>query len=80
MLFFCFNIDFCEVCQPKLVHTLCKNSDCQNSLATRIFAMSSVAEFFKKKFGEDKNIHIIYEDQHSNDFNSLFARVYGLYI
>ncbi|XP_025114205.1 gibberellic acid methyltransferase 2-like [Pomacea canaliculata] len=35
-----------------------------------------IIERLRKKHGQDLNIQVLYEDQPSNDFNSLFKRVY----
>ncbi|XP_065058832.1 uncharacterized protein LOC135686513 isoform X2 [Rhopilema esculentum] len=40
--------------------------------------ISSCIQTLRSKFGEDLPIHVIYEDQPTNDFKSLFLRVNGL--
>lgn len=43
-----------------------------------IWVATFVTDLLKEKYGDDQEINIIYEDQPSSDYNTLFRRLHGM--
>ena len=52
-------------------------STVSSKLCTLCIMRHDLSDCLKQKHGEDQEVHIIYEDQASNDWKSVFLRIHG---
>ncbi|XP_025112089.1 farnesoic acid carboxyl-O-methyltransferase-like isoform X2 [Pomacea canaliculata] len=69
------HLDLVPVPSPKGVFTIGDYGTCDGSVSLRL--IHRVIDHLRNKHGPDLKIQVLYEDQPSNDYNSLFKTIYG---